>query len=186
MEALHGLLAGSPQDSEHLAVVPLDKLRPSPFYNMLADGKPVEKALTLLHFTQRSNGKQHTHGFRIVTERAQDATAGDATELTEKNYYATVALCTVEKTTDFTAAKDTTFIAVISKVVVPSKPLQHTSDLYIEAMEPVPKHDIPSSMKMMRQMQLISDTQSANPADSSEVAWRQRKCRRLLRYPTTM
>lgn len=184
VEAGHGLLAGSSQDSERLAVVPLDKLRPSPFYNMLAGGKPVEKALTLLHFTQRSNGKQHAHGFRIVTERAQDATAGDATEPTKKSHYATVALCTVEKTTDFTAAKDTTFIAVISKVVVPSKPLQHTADLYIEAMEPVPKHDIPSSMQMMRQMQSISDTQSANPAESSEVAYRQRKCRRILRYPT--
>jgi hypothetical protein len=183
VEAIHGLLAGSSQDSERLAMVPLDKLRPSPFYNMLADGKPVEKALTLLHFTQRSNGKQHAHGFRIITERIQDATAGDATELTKKNY-ATVALCTVEKTTDFTAAKDTTAMAVVSKVVAPTKPLQHTADLYIEAMEPVLKHDIPSSMKMMRQMQLISDTQSANPAESSEVAWRQRKCRRLLRYPT--
>ena len=31
VEAIHGLLAGSPQDSERLAVVPLDKLRPSPF-----------------------------------------------------------------------------------------------------------------------------------------------------------
>ena len=183
VEAIHGLLAGSSQDSERLAMVPLDKLRPSPFYNMLADGKPMEKALTLLHFTQRSNGKQHAHGFRIITERIQDATAGDATELTKKNY-ATVALCTVEKTTDFTAAKDTTAMAVVSKVVAPTKPLQHTADLYIEAMEPVLKHDIPSSMKMMRQMQLISDTQSANPAESSEVAWRQRKCRRLLRYPT--
>ena len=33
VEALHGLLAGSPQDSERLAVVPLEKLKPSPFYN---------------------------------------------------------------------------------------------------------------------------------------------------------
>ena len=124
---------------------------------MLADGKPVEKALTLLHFTQRSNGKQHAHGFRIITERAQDAIAGAATELTKENCYATVALCTVEKVPDFSAAKDATAMAVISKVVAPSKPLQHTADLYIEAMELVPKHDIPSSMEMMRQMQLTSD-----------------------------
>ena len=75
-------------------------------------------------------------------------------------------------------------MAVISKVVAPSKPLQHTADLYIEAMELVPKEGIPSSMEMMRQMHLISDAQSANPATSSEVAWQQRKCRRLLRYPT--
>ena len=183
VEGIHGLLAGSSQDSERLAMVPLDKFRPPPFYNMLVDGKPMEKALTLLHFTQRSNGKQHAHGFRTITERIQDATAGDATELTKKKY-ATVALCTVEKTTDFTAAKDTTAMAVVSKVVAPTKPLQHTADLYIEAMEPVLKHDIPSSMKMMRQMQLFSDTESSNLAESFEVAWRQRKCSRLLRYPT--
>ena len=68
---------------------------------MLADGKPVEKALTLLHFTQRSNGKQHAHGFRVITERVQDATAGAATELTKEKCYATIALCTIEKVTDF-------------------------------------------------------------------------------------
>jgi len=37
---------------------------------------------------------------------------------------------------------------------------------------------------MMRQLQRISNTQSANPATSSEVAWQQRKCRKLQRYPT--
>jgi hypothetical protein len=184
VEAIHGLFAGSAQASERLAAVPLDKLRPSPFYNMLADGKPVEKALTLLRFTQRGNGKQHAHGFRIVTERAQDATAGAATELTKENCYATVALCTIEKAPDFATAKDTTVMAVISKVVAPSKPLQHAADLYIEAMELVPKHDIASSMGMMRKLQRISNIQSADPASSSEVAWQQRKCRRLLRYPT--
>jgi hypothetical protein len=184
VEAIHGLFAGSAQASERLAAVPLDKLRPSPFYNMLADGKPVEKALTLLRFTQRGNGKQHAHGFRIVTERAQDATAGAATELTKENCYATVALCTIEKAPDFATAKDATVMAVISKVVAPSKPLQHAADLYIEAMELVPKHDIASSMGMMRKLQRISNIQSADPASSSEVAWQQRKCRRLLRYPT--
>ena len=184
VEAIHGLFAGSAQTSERLAAVPLDKLRPSPFYNMLADGKPVEKALTLLRFAQRSNGKQHAHGFRIITERTQDATAGTATELTKENCYATVALCTVEKVPDFTAAKDATVMAVISKVVAPSKPLQHTADLYIEAMEPVKKDDIASSRGMMRKLQHISKVQSADPDASCEVAWQQRKCRRLLRYPT--
>ena len=121
VEAIHGLLAGASQNSERLAVVPLDKLRPSPFYTMLADGKPVEKAWTLLHFTQRSNGNQFTHGFRIITERAQDATAGAATELTKENCYATVPLSTVEKVLDLSAAKDATAMAVISKVVAPSK-----------------------------------------------------------------
>ena len=184
VDAIHGLFAGSAQTSERLAAVPLDKLKPSPFYNMLADGKPVEKALTLLRFTQRSNGKQHAHGFRIITERTQDATAGAATELTKENCYATVALCTVEKVPDFSAGKDAIVMAVISKVVAPSKPLQHTADLYIEAMEPVKKDDIASSMGMMRKLQQISKVQSADPDTSCEIAWQQRKCRRLLRYPT--
>ena len=184
VEAIHGLFLGSAQTTERLAAVPLDKLRPSPFYNMLADGKPVEKALTLLRFTQRSSGKQHTHGFRIITEHAQDATAGAATERTKENCYATVALCTVEKSPDFAAAKDATAMAVISKVVAPSKPLQHAADLYIEAMELVPKDDVASSIAMVRKLHRISNAQSADPAISSEVAWQQRKCRRLLRYPT--
>ena len=66
VEAIHGLFAGSAQTSERLAAVPLDKLRPSPFYNMLADGKLAEQALVLLHFAQRGNGKQNAHGFRIA------------------------------------------------------------------------------------------------------------------------
>ena len=76
---------------------------------------------------------------RTGSASSQGATAGDATELTKNNYYATVALCTVEKTQDFTAATDTTVMAVVSKVVAPSKSLQHTVDLYIDAMEPVSK-----------------------------------------------
>ena len=103
----------------------MDKLRPSPFYNTLADGEPVDKALTLLHFTQRSNGKQLAHGFRVIAERVQDPTAGAATERTDGNCYATVALCTVEKLIDFSTAKDATAIAVISKVVAPSNPQGH-------------------------------------------------------------
>ena len=47
VKALQGLLARCTQTSERLAAVPLGKLTPSPFHNMLADGKPVHKALTL-------------------------------------------------------------------------------------------------------------------------------------------
>ena len=75
-------------------------------------------------------------------------------------------------------------MAVISKVVAPSKPLQHTADLYIEAMETVHKDDIASCIGMMRKLQQISKAQSADPDTSCEVAYQQRKCRRLLRYPT--
>ena len=184
VEAIRGLLAGCRQISERLAAVPIDKLQPSPFYNMLADGEPVDKALVLLHFTQRGNGKQLSHGFRIITERVRDPTDDATTEFTNVNQYATVALCTVEKVTDFSTTKDTTAIAVISKVVAPSKPQQHAADLYIEAMEIVPKTDIPASVQMLRQLQRFSSTHSGDPNTSSEAAWHQRKCRRLNRYPT--
>ena len=73
---------------------------------------------------------------------------------------------------------------MISKVVAPSKPQHHAADLYIEAMELVPKHDIPSTVETMRQLQRISNAQSADPAASTEAAWQQKKCRRLQRYPT--
>ena len=88
------------------------------------------------------------------------------------------------KITDFTAGKGATAMVVISKVVAPSKPEQHAADLYIEAMEGVARDDIPSAMEMMRQLQRSSTAQSANLATSTEVAWQQKKCRRLLRYPT--
>ena len=90
----------------------------------------------------------------------------------------------VEKVADFSATKDATFMAVISKVVAPSKPEQHAADVYIEAMELVPKKDIASSVEMLRQLERVSDTPFGDPASSSEVAWQQRKCRRLVRYPT--
>ena len=184
VQAIHGLLAGFLQTSDRLAAAPLDTLKPSPFYNMLANGEPAAKALTLLHFTQRGNGKQLSNGFRIVTERVQDPTAGATTEFTNANQYAIVALCTVEKVTDFSTAKDTTAIAVISKVVAPSKPQQHAADLYIEAMELVPKTDLPAAVEMMRQLHRFSNIQSSDATTLSEVAWQQRKCRRLLCYPT--
>ena len=130
VEAIHVLLAGCPPTSERLVAVPLDKLKPSPFYNMLADGEPADKALTFLRFTQRGNGKQLDHSFRIITERVQDPTGGIITEVTNANEYATVALCTVEKSLDFSVKKDTEAIAVISKVVAPSKPEQHAADLH--------------------------------------------------------
>ena len=170
VEAIRGLLAGCPQTSERLAAFSLDRLEPSPFYNMVAAGEPIDKALTLLHFTQRGNGKQVAHGFRIVTERVRDPTDGATTEFTNVNQYATVALCTVEKVTDFSTVKDTTAIAVISKVVAPSKPEQHTADLYIEAMEIVPKTDIPASVQMLRQLQRFSSTHSGDPTTSSQAA----------------
>ena len=184
VEAIHGLLAGCPPTSERLPAVSLDNLQPSPFYNMVADGEPADKALTLLRFTQRGNGKQLSNGFRIVTDRVQDATADVTTQATKANQYATVALCTVEKVTDFSTAKDTTAFAVISKVASPSKPDQHAADLYIEAMEVLPTNQTDAAVQMMKQLRRVSNVHHGDAATSSEAAWQQRKCRRLLRYPT--
>ena len=137
------MFAASPQSSTRPAAMPLRKFRPSPFYNMLADGNPAGKALALLHFTQRGNCKQNAHGFRTVTERARDATAGDATELTKENCYATVTLCTIEKGPDSSPTKDAAAMVVASKVVAPSKPQHHAADLYVEAMGVIQKHEFP-------------------------------------------
>ena len=182
LTTIHGLLANCPPTSERLVARPLHKLKPSPFYNMLADGNAIDKALTLLRFTQRGNGKQLLQGFRIITERVQDAVDYEL----NPDEYATVSLCTVEKVTDFSTAKHTTAIAVICKVVAASKPQQHAADLYIEAIEVVPKADIDACVQMMRQLYRISNTRSEDATTSSESAWQQRKCRRLLRYPTLL
>ena len=95
-----------------------------------------------------------------------------------------MALCTLEKVTDFSAAKDTTAIAIVCNVVKPSKPQQHAADLYIEAMETISKDDVPRCMEMMAQLIQISNADTANTPVSTEVAWEQRKCRKLNRYPT--
>ena len=178
VDAIHGLLAGCPPTSERLVAASLDNLQPSPFYNMLVDGDPADKALTLLRFTQRGNGKQLSNGFRIVTDRVEDATA----DLSKQ--YATVALCTVEKVPDFSTNKNTTAFAVISKVASPSKPDQHAADLYIEAMEDVPTNQIEAAVQMMKQLRRVSNVHHGDVATSPETAWQQRKCRKLLSYPT--
>ncbi len=178
VEAIHGLLAGLPQTSDRLAAVFLHKLQPSPFYNMLADSEPADKSLALLHFTQRSNGKQISNGFRLVAERVQDAT-----NPTDTKQYVAISLCTVETSPDFTAKKDTVAICVISKVTAPSN-LTHAADLYIEAMEVVPAADAQHAKDMMSQLQCASAIHRGDAVVSTEAAWQQRKCRRLLRYPT--
>lgn len=51
VEGIHELLASRQQASDRLVATPLDRLKPSPCYNMLTDGEPADKALVLLHFT---------------------------------------------------------------------------------------------------------------------------------------
>ena len=146
---------------------------------MMADGEPSDKALVLLKFSLRSNGKQILNGFRIVTDLVEDACDTSATER-----YGTIASCTPEKTTDFTAAKNSLALAIICKVVPPSKPQQHKADLYIETMEPVDSEHKDKVIAMIKQLQRVSTVNHDRTATSPEAAWQQRKCRRLQRYPT--
>ena len=94
-----------------------------------------------------------------------------------------IAVRTVEKSPDFTTAKGATALAVNSRVSQPSKPEQHAADLYIEAMEIV-SGEVAAAIQMIRKLHGIAGAQSGDPNTSQEKAWQQRKCRRLLRYPT--
>ena len=180
VDAIHGLVAAGPAaTSERLAATTLRKLKPSPFYNMEADEEPSDKALVLLKFNQRSVGKQILNGFRIVTDHVEDACEPYATG----ERYATIACCTPEKSTDFTAARNSHALAIVCKVMTPSKP-QHTADLYIEAMEPILGDRVDQVIAMVKQLQRVSTVNHGNAATSTEAAWQQRKCRRMQRYPT--
>ena len=179
VDAIHGLVAAGPATtSERFAATTLQNLKPSPFYNMEADGEPADKALVLLKFSQRSVGKQILNGFRVVTEQVEDACDASAGAR-----YSTVACCTPEKTPDFTAAKNSCALAIICKVLPPSKS-QHAADLYIETMEPIDDKDMEKVVAMVKQLQRVSTVNSGNASTSAEAAWQQRKCRRLQRYPT--
>ena len=97
--------------------------------------------------------------------------------------FCTIACCTVEKVPDFTAAKDAVVLAVISKVVTPSKP-QHAADLYIETMEAVKSDAQDQTIAAFKQLQRLSNVTRESVPLSKEAAWEQRKCRKLQRYPT--
>ena len=178
IDAIHGLLACQPKTSDRLATSRLNLLSPSPFYNMLANGEPADKALVLLHFQQTSKGNQLPSGFRIVSERVQDAANPTASEV-----FSTVALCTVEKSPFFTATKGATFLAIISKVLAPEKP-GDTAVLCIEAMDPVPEANKTEAVTMLQRLETISQFNRDNAITSDTAAWEQRKCRKLSRYPT--
>ena len=179
VEAIHGLLAAGPDlSTDRLAAAPLHRMSSSPFYNMLANDEPFDKALVLLKFTKRSNGKQIANGFRMVTDSVQDAC-----DPSDDSKYATIACCTVEKAPDFTGAVNSLALAIVCKVASPSK-AQHRADLYIETMETVPSDRQNHTIEMIKQLQRVSIVNRGNATVSTEAAWQQRKCRRLQRYPT--
>ena len=185
VQSMQALLRGFPRSSERMATMPLHKLKPSPFYNMIADNRPVDKILAILHFTQRSFSKQHANTIRMVSSHVRDASAEENTTADTLNAFGTIALCSCERVNDFSPAKGSIAIAVISKVVEPALPHQHAADLFVEALEIIEStDDIACCTKMIRQLQEISSFDTGETSSSPLVAWEQRKCRRLLRYPT--
>ena len=131
VQSMQALLRGFPQSSERMAAMPLHKVKPSPFYNMIADNRPVDKILTILHFTQRSFSKQHANNFRMVSSHVRDASVDEKTTADTPNSFGTIALCSCERVNDFSPGKNSIALAVISKVVEPALPQQHAADLFL-------------------------------------------------------
>ena len=65
----------------------------------------------------------------------------------------------------------------------PAKP-QRALDLYIEAMEVLSKEQTSLVRETLAKLRSVAAAASTQTEPSVEKAFRQRKCRRLLRYPT--
>ena len=186
VNALHSLQAtGGPPSSERLVAATLQEIAPSPFYNMTVAGEPAEKALVLLHFTQRSFGAQNAGGFRVVTDNVIDGSVLPKSDepAAEQLKVGIVARCTVARCPDFTASKASYAVAVVCKATLPAKP-QHALDLYIEAMEVLSKEQIHPLRETLVKLRSVAAAAKTETEPSVEQAFQQRKCRRLLRYPT--
>ena len=185
VNALHGLLAtGGPPSSERLVAARLDENAHSPFYNMTVAGEPAEKALVLLHFTQKSIGAQNAGGFRVVSNNVIDGSdLAKFNDSAEQLKVGIVARCTVARCPDFTALKASYAVAVVCKATLPAKP-QHALDLYIEAMEALPKEQLHPVRETLAKLRSVAAAARTETEPSIEQAFQLRKCRRLLRYPT--
>ncbi len=185
VNALHGLLAtGGPPSSERLVAARLQEIAHSPFYNMTVAGESAEKALVLLHFTQRSVGAQKSGGFRVVTDNVIDGSdLAKSDDSAEQLKVGIVARCTVARCPDFTALKASYAVAVVCKATLPAKP-QHALDLYIEAMEVLSKEQIHPVRETRAKLRSVAAAARTETEPSVEQAFQQRKWRRLLRYPT--
>ena len=182
VNAFHGLLAtGLPPSSDRLVAASLLEIAHSPFYNMLVADEAAEKAFVLLHFTQRSIGAQQPGGIRFVTDNVIDGS--DLEPAAEQLKVGIVARCTVERCPDFTAMKASHALAIVCKASLPAKP-QHTLDLYIEAMEVLAKEQIQAVRETLAKLRSVAAAARTDTEPSIEKAYQQRKCRRLLRYPT--
>ena len=146
---------------------------------MTVGGEPAEKALVLLHFTQRSIGSQQSGGFRVVTDNVVDGS--DPLEATLK--VGIVARCSIERMPDFTAAKGSYALAIVCRATRPARS-QHALDLYIESMEALSKEQTPSARETLAKLRSIAAAPRTVTEPSPQKAFQQRKCRRMLRYPT--
>ena len=185
VDALHGLLAtGGPPSSERLVAARLWEIAHSPFCNMTVAGEAAEKALVLLHFTQRSIGAQQSGGFRLVTENVVDGSdLASLPQGTQSFKVGIVARCCVERRPDFTATNGSNALAVVCNAARPAKP-QHALDLYIEAMDPLSKEQTSPARETLAKLRSVTAAARTDTEASDEKAFRQNKCRRLLRYPT--
>ena len=190
MRSLHTMLSHCTLGSDRLLAIALTKLQPARFSNMagtIGDGDPLpfDKCLGLLRFTKATNGKQHPNGIRLLGEKVQDATAEGTDDEGASKHYGTIALSNFEKMGDFHISQGgITALAVITRVTTAACSEKHVADLHIEAMQQVPAACVPKAVHMLRQLQSMAEMTAADPSASSEVAERQVKCRRLLRWPT--
>ena len=180
VDALHGLLAaGGPPGTERMIAASLADVSPSPFYNLVVQEQPVDKALVLLRFTQKTKGAQQQGSFRIVAENVVDAIAAD-----DAIKVATVARCSVERCPDFVVPKDAVALAVICKATQPTQQ-QHAAVVYIEAMQIVEPALIDKAKSMVEKLRAVAAARHSGAEPSQESPAQQQKCRRLHRYPTT-
>ncbi len=142
-----------------------------------------KKALVLLHFTQRSIGAQQSTGFRVVTDNVVDGTDLALPQGTPELKVGIVARCSVERCPGFTAAKASYALAIVCKASPPAKS-QHGLDLYIEAMEVLSKEQTPYARETHAKLRAVAAAARTDKEPSDAKAFQQRKCRRLLRYPT--
>ena len=182
--AMLGTVTAEDTNTERLISAPLAQMTFSPFYNICAHGNGAEKALALLHFGEKSTGKQLQGGYRLISERVTDYTDDSKAEPTQKTCYAVIAICSIEKATDFRALQNDVHLVVISKMDHPAKPAKHRADLYIEAMERIKPEALKATKEMMVHMQQMTHVTGAAPADEEKGEPDNRKCARLGRYPT--
>ena len=74
--------------------------------------------------------------------------------------YGTIARCTVERCPDFTPATGSYFLAVVCKATRPAKQ-QHALDLWIEAMQLLPKDATARAAAMVAKLSGIGSVATA-------------------------